>query len=119
MADYLICHHPNCSTSLNALALLRERGIDPTIVEYLTNPPREATLLALAHRMGGHLWHLLRDKEPLSAGLGLAPERCSETELARTLVRHPVPINRPIVSGPLGARLSRPFDRVLEILPPA
>lgn len=119
MRDYLMYHNPNCGTSRNALELLRERGIEPQIVEYLKTPPDEATLLALAQRMGQPLWHLLRDKEPLCAELGLAPGHCSEADLARTMVQHPVLINRPIVSGPLGARLCRPFERVQEILPSA
>lgn len=119
MAEYLIYHNPRCSTSRNALALLHERGIAPQVVEYLKTPPDEAALLALAQRMGEPLWHLLREKEPLCAELGLVPGSCSEAELARTMVRHPVLINRPIVSGPLGARLCRPLERVLEILPAA
>ena len=119
MAEFLIYHNPRCSTSRNALALLHARGIAPQVVEYLKTPPDEATLLALAQRMGQPLWHLLREKEPLCAELGLAPESCSETELARTMVRHPVLINRPIVSAPLGVRLCRPLELLEEILPPA
>lgn len=118
MADYIIYHNPNCGTSRNALELLRERGIEPQIVEYLKTPPDDATLLALAKRMGQPLWHLLREKDPLCAELGLAPGACSEAELARTMERHPVLINRPIVSGPLGVRLCRPLELAQEILPP-
>lgn len=117
MSDYLIFHNPACSTSRKALAEVRERGIEPRIVEYLKTPPDASTLLALARQMGQPVRHLLREKEPLCAELGLHEDRWSDGALAQAMARHPVLINRPIVVTPLGARLCRPFEVVRDILP--
>jgi arsenate reductase (glutaredoxin) len=112
-----IYHNPACGTSRNALALIRSAGIEPTIVEYLTSPPDRATLVSLLARMGIRPRQLLRDKGTPYAELGLGAEHWNDTQLIAQMLAHPILINRPIVVTARGARLCRPAETVLEILP--
>lgn len=117
MTDVTIYHNPACGTSRNTLALLRHSGIEPTVVEYLKTPPSRGELLALAAATGLGVRGLLREKGTPYAELGLGDHRWSDDELIGFMLDHPVLINRPIVVTPLGARLCRPSEVVLEILP--
>jgi arsenate reductase (glutaredoxin) len=114
-----IYHNPACGTSRNALALIRDAGIEPTIIEYLKSPPDRDTLKDLIVRLGIRPRELLRTKEPLYAELDLAAPHWSDDELIEQMLAHPILINRPIVIAPGGARLCRPADSVLGILPEA
>lgn len=116
MSGVTIWHNPYCSTSRNALALLRERGIEPEVVLYLKNPPDRDTLLATLRATGQPARALLRDKEKLCAELGLDDASKSDDELVDAMLAHPVLINRPVVITPKGARLGRPLEKVLEVL---
>ncbi len=117
MSEVTIYHNPACSNSRSALALIRERGIEPAIIEYLKDPPDEATLRALLERMGLSARELVRSKEKAFQELGLADPALGDDELVAQMVRHPVLINRPIVVTPQGARLCRPPEQVLDLLP--
>ena len=117
--DCVVYHNPSCSNSRGVLALLHERGIEPRIVEYLREPPDRATLSALAHASGLGVRGLVRSKEPLYAELGLGAAEVDDDALLEAMLAHPLLINRPIVSTPLGIRLCRPPETVLEILPAA
>lgn len=112
-----IFHNPACGTSRKTLALLRERGIEPTVVEYLKTPLDEAGLRALLAEMGSTARTLLREKEALAEELGLRDPARSDGELIAAMAKHPVLMNRPVVRTPLGTRLCRPQEVVLEILP--
>ena len=114
--DVVIYHNPACGTSRNALSLIRDAGIEPTIAEYLRNPPDFAALKTLLDRMGVRARDVLREKEGTYAQLGLAADHWSEDELIRQMVSHPVLINRPIVITASGAALCRPAHRVLDLL---
>ena len=115
-SDVTIYHNPSCGTSRNTLALLRNAGIEPRVVEYLKTPPDRATLMDLLARTTLQPRELLREKE--AAKLGLPdPATCSDAELIDRMLQHPILINRPIVVTPLGAVLSRPAETVLKILP--
>ncbi len=116
MSDATIWHNPNCSASRNALALLRERGIEPEIVLYLKNPPDRDTLVATIRATGQPARALLRAKESLCAELGLDDPARTDDALVDAMLAHPVLINRPVVITPLGARLGRPVEKVLEVL---
>ncbi len=116
MSGVTLWHNPNCSTSRNALALLRERGIEPEVVLYLKNPPDRATLLATIRATGQAARALLRDKEKLCAELGLDDSSKSDDELIDAMLAHPVLINRPVVITSKGARLGRPLEQVLDVL---
>ncbi len=111
-----IWHNPNCSNSRGALALLRERGIEPTVVLYLKDTPDRATLLATVRATGEPVRALLREKEALCAELGLNDAAKTDDELIDAMLAHPVLINRPVVITPKGARLCRPPERLLELL---
>jgi arsenate reductase len=117
MTETTIYHNPACSTSRNTLALLRDAGIEPTVVEYLKTPPTKERLRELAAAIGVPVRGLVRAKETLFAELHLDHPARSEDELLEAMVAHPVLINRPIVVTPLGARLCRPVETVREILP--
>lgn len=119
MTDITLYHNPRCSNSRSALALLRERGIEPHIVDYIAQPLDLAQLQQLAAAVGGPVRDLLRSKEASYHALGLDDPACSDAQLLRAVVQHPELLNRPIVVTPLGARLCRPPERVLELLPPA
>lgn len=116
MSDITIYHNARCSNSRGALALLRERGIEPTIVDYLEQPLTVPQLAALVQRLGVPVRALLRSKEAPYQALGLDDPARSEAELLDAVARHPVLLNRPIVVTPLGARLCRPPELVLELL---
>lgn len=118
MHHVTLYHNPQCSTSRNALALLRERGIEPHIVQYLKTPPSAAELLAIARATGQPLRALLRTKQPEYLAQGLDDPALSDDALAAAMVATPVLINRPIVVTPRGARLGRPVEAVLDVLPP-
>jgi arsenate reductase len=113
-----IFHNPACGTSRKVLAMLRSAGIEPEIVDYLQAPPSRARLQALLAAAGLRASQALRWKEPLAAECGLSPDQ-SDDDLLDAMVAHPRLIERPIVESPLGVRLCRPAERVLEILPPA
>ncbi len=113
-----IFHNPACSNSRNALALLRARGIEPQIVEYLRTPPDAERLRGLLRAMDMDARALLRSKEPVYAELGLDDPHRTDDELLACMVRHPILINRPIVETRLGTRLCRPPELVLDLLPP-
>jgi arsenate reductase (glutaredoxin) len=111
-----IYHNPACGTSRNTLALIRNAGIEPTIIEYLKSPPDRATLLDLLKRMGLRPRELLREKGTPYAELGLQSDHWSDDQLIDHMLSHPVLINRPIVVTPWGVKLCRPSEVVLEIL---
>lgn len=112
-----IYHNPGCGTSRNVLAIIRNSGEEPEIVEYLQTPPSRAELSALLERMGMTPRELLRRKGTPYDELGLGDESLDDDALLDAMLAHPVLINRPIVVTPLGARLCRPSESVLEILP--
>lgn len=115
----VLYHNPGCSTSRNVLAMLRERGIEPTVVEYLKTPPGKARLRALVDAMGGSVRGLLRTKAAPYEALGLADAKWSDEQLLDFMVEHPVLMERPVLVTPLGTRLGRPKEKVLEVLPNA
>jgi arsenate reductase len=112
-----IYHNPACGTSRNVLALIRNSGEEPEIVEYLKAPPGRGRLVALIAAMGIPARDLLRRKGTPYDDLGLDNPAFSEDELIDLMLAHPILINRPIVETPLGARLCRPSEAVLDILP--
>ncbi len=117
MADVTIFHNPACGTSRNALALIRHAGIEPVVVEYLKTPPSKDTLCALVDATGESVRALLREKGTPYAELGLGDDRWTDDQLLDFVVQHPVLMNRPVVVTPLGTRLCRPSEAVLELLP--
>ncbi|MCD6027142.1 MAG: arsC [Solimicrobium sp.] len=112
-----IYHNPKCSTSRNALALIRNVGIEPEIIDYLQHPPSLITLTKLAADAGLTIRETLRPKESLYATLELSNPALTDTQLLETMVKHPILINRPFVVTDRGTRLCRPSERVLDILP--
>lgn len=112
-----IYHNPSCSTSRNTLAMIRQSGEEPEIIEYLKTPPDRATLIDLIRRMGISPRELLRRKGTPYDELGLDDRKWSDDELIDFMLAHPILINRPIVITPKGVRLCRPSDAVLDILP--
>jgi arsenate reductase len=112
-----IYHNPACGTSRNTLALIRERGIEPTIVEYLTRPPSRAQLVELIAAMQVPVREIVRRKCPPYEELGLDDPKWSDDELIDFMLAHPILINRPIVATSRGAALCRPPEKVLELLP--
>ena len=119
MSEATIYHNPGCGTSRSALALLREAGLQPTVIEYLKTPPSKERLRELVAAMAIPVRALLRAKEAPYAALKLDDPKRSDDELLDAMVAHPILIQRPIVVTPLGTRLCRPVEAVLEILPPA
>lgn len=117
MSPITIYHNPDCGTSRNVLGLIRNSGVEPTIVEYLKTPPDRATLTALIAAMGVPVRALLREKGTPYAELGLDDPELGDDVLIDAMLAHPILINRPIVVTPLGARLCRPSERVLDLLP--
>ena len=116
--DVVIYHNPVCGTSRNALALIRHVGIEPHVIEYLKTPPSRAMIMGLVERMGVPLRSLLREKGTPFAELGLGDSAVSDDQLLDAIEAHPVLLNRPIVVSPLGVKLCRPSEAVLDILPP-
>lgn len=115
-SDVTIYHNPNCGTSRNVLAFIREAGIEPTVIEYLKTPPDRATLKALIARMGVPVRAVLRAKEPLCDELGLHDPAKTDEELLDAMMAHPILINRPIVVMPHAVKLCRPSETVRELL---
>jgi arsenate reductase len=114
--DIVIYHNPECGTSRNALAMIRNAGIEPHVIEYLKTPPARALLVQLIERAGLTPRALLREKGTPFAELGLGGEH-DDAVLIDAMMAHPILINRPLVVSPLGVRLCRPSEVVLEILP--
>ncbi|WCH23360.1 glutaredoxin-dependent arsenate reductase [Aeromonas salmonicida] len=112
-----IYHNPACGTSRNTLELIRNSGVEPTVVHYLETPPSRETLVALIGAMGMPVRDLLRKNVPPFEALGLAEDRFSDDQLIDAMLAHPILINRPIVVTPLGTKLCRPSELVLDILP--
>ena len=112
-----IYHNPNCGTSRNTLALIRNAGVEPIVIEYLQDPPDRDTLVALLKRAGMRPRDLLREKGTPYAELGLGDEHWSDDELIDQMLAHPILINRPLVVTPCGVKLCRPAEAVLDILP--
>jgi arsenate reductase len=112
-----IYHNPDCGTSRNTLALIRNAGVEPTVIEYLKTPPDRTTLESLLHDMGIAPRALLREKGTPYAELGLGADHWTDDELIDQMLAHPILINRPIVVTPWGVKLCRPSEAVLEILP--
>lgn len=117
MSEITIYHNPACGTSRNTLELIRNSGVEPVIVEYLKTPPERATLESMIAASGLSVREVLRVKDTPHDELGLADSMWSDAELVDFMLRHPVLINRPFVVTPLGTRLCRPSEVVLDILP--
>ena len=117
MHDVIIYHNPSCGTSRNTLALIRNAGIEPHVVEYLKTPPSRVMLERLIGRMKMTPRALLRENGTPYAELGLSDEGLTDTMLIDAMIAHPILINRPIVVSERGVRLCRPSEDVLDILP--
>jgi arsenate reductase len=117
MPDVTIFHNPACGTSRNTLALIRHAGIEPRVVEYLKTPPTREQLLALLAAMQIPVRELLREKGTPYAELGLADPKWTDEQLLDFIQQHPILMNRPVVQTPLGTKLCRPSEEVLELLP--
>ena len=117
MTDITIFHNPACGTSRNVLGLLRHAGLHPTVVEYLKTPPTKAELQRLLDDAGMTVRELLREKGTPYAELDLGNPAWSDDALLDAIGRHPVLMNRPLVVTPLGTKLCRPSEAVLELLP--
>ena len=115
--DIVIYHNPDCGTSRNTLGLIRNAGVEPHVVEYLKTPPSRQMLQRLIARMNVTVRNLLREKGTPYAELGLAEPTLSDAALLDAMMAHPILINRPIVVTPLGVRLCRPSEAVLDLLP--
>jgi arsenate reductase len=111
-----IYHNPDCGTSRNTLAMIRQSGVEPTVIEYLKNPPSRARLIELIGAMAISVRSLLREKGTPYAELGLGDPKWSDDELIDFMLAHPILINRPIVVTAKGTRLCRPSERVLDLL---
>lgn len=117
MADIIVYHNPECGTSRNTLALIRNAGVEPHVIEYLKTPPSRALLEQLIERAGISPRELLREKGTPYAELGLGDESLTDRALVDAMMAHPILINRPLVVSPLGVKLCRPSEAVLDILP--
>jgi len=117
MSDITIYHNPSCGTSRNVLALIRNSGVEPMVIEYLKTPPDRATLAGLIQAMGMPVRDVLRQKGTPYDELGLGEHKWTDEQLIDFMLQHPILINRPIVVTPLGTRLCRPSEAVLDILP--
>jgi arsenate reductase len=115
--DIVIYHNPACGTSRNTLAMIRNSGIEPHVVEYLKTPPSRGLLVELIDRAGITPRDLLREKGTPYAELGLGDASLTDAALLDAMMAHPVLINRPLVVSPLGVRLCRPSEAVLDLLP--
>ncbi|MFM8374612.1 MAG: arsenate reductase (glutaredoxin) [Phenylobacterium sp.] len=116
MSEVVIYHNPACGTSRNTLTLLREKGVEPKVVEYLKAGWTEGQLKALAARAGVSLRALLRTRGTPAEALGLTGPDVSEAALAAAMAREPILVERPIVEGPKGVALCRPAERVLDLI---
>lgn len=111
-----IYHNPSCATSRNTLALIRNAGIEPTVIEYLKTPPDRSTLESLIERMGIRPRALLRQKGTPYDDLELGADHWTDAQLIEQMLLHPILINRPIVVSPWGVKLCRPSEAVMDIL---
>ncbi|MEJ8325528.1 glutaredoxin-dependent arsenate reductase [Kosakonia sacchari] len=119
MSNVTIYHNPDCGTSRNTLALIRNSGVEPTMIHYLETPPSRDELITLIGAMGISVRELLRKNVEPYEQLGLTVDRFTDAQLIDFMLEHPILINRPIVVTPRGTRLCRPSEVVLEILPEA
>jgi arsenate reductase len=117
MPNITIFHNPACGTSRNTLALIRNSGVEPTVVEYLKNPPSTEQLRQLLSAMGATVRDVLREKGTPYAELDLGNPTWTDAQLLAFIEQHPILLNRPIVVTPMGVRLCRPSEAVLDILP--
>jgi arsenate reductase len=117
MSNITIYHNPQCGTSRNVLALIRNAGVEPEVIEYLKTPPTQARLAELVAATGQGVRALIREKGTPYAELGLDQPHWSDEQLLAFMVTHPVLINRPLVVSPLGVKLCRPSEAVLDLLP--
>lgn len=117
MADIIIYHNPECGTSRNTLAMIRNAGIEPHVVEYLKTPPSRAMIESLLSRAAIPARALLREKGTPYAELGLGNSDLTDAQLIDAMMEHPILINRPLVVSPLGVKLCRPSEEVLDLLP--
>ncbi len=115
--DIVIYHNPDCGTSRNALAMIRNAGIEPHVVEYLKTPPSRAMLENLIERAGITPRDLLREKGTPFAELGLEDPSLTDAQIVDAMMQHPILMNRPVVVSPLGVRLCRPSEQVLDLIP--
>jgi len=116
MSDVVIYHNPKCGTSRNTLALIRNAGIEPQVIEYLTTPPARQVLKSMIERAGLSVREALREKGTPFQELGLGDTSLSDDALLDAMLAHPILINRPFVVTPAGVRLCRPSELVLDIL---
>ena len=119
MSNITIYHNPKCGTSRNVLALIRNSGEEPEVIEYIKNPPTHARLAELVAATGQGVRALIREKGTPYAELGLADVKWTDEQLLAFMVTHPILINRPLVVSPLGVKLCRPSELVLDLLPNA
>lgn len=112
-----IYHNPKCGTSRNTLAMIREAGVEPEVIEYLKTPPSRDTLVDLIARMGIPVRDLLRQKGTPHDELGLGDDKWTDDELIDFMMEHPILINRPVVVTEKGVRLCRPSEAVMDLLP--
>lgn len=117
MKTITIYHNPKCGTSRNVLALIRNSGVEPEVIEYLKTSPTKARLAELVAATGQGVRALIREKGTPYAELGLADAKWSDDQLLDFMLAHPILINRPLVVTPLGVKLCRPSETVLDILP--
>ena len=117
--DIIVYHNPACGTSRNTIGLIRNAGIEPHVVEYLKTPPSRDLLVDLVRRAGITPRALLREKGTPYAELGLGDDTLSDDALFDAMVAHPILINRPLVVSPMGVKLCRPSEAVLDLLPTA
>jgi arsenate reductase len=115
--DVIIYHNPQCGTSRNTLGLIRNAGIEPHVVEYLKTPPTRLLLRQLIDRMGASVRDVIREKGTPFQELGLGDPSLSDDRLLDAMMAHPILINRPIVVMPVGVKLCRPSELVLDLLP--
>ena len=116
--DVIIYHNPDCGTSRNTLAMIRNAGIEPHVIEYLKTPPTRLLLRQLIDRMGVPVRDVIREKGTPYQELGLDNPDLTDDQLLDAMMAHPILINRPIVVTPKGVRLCRPSEAVLDLLPP-
>ena len=117
MTTITIYHNPACGTSRNVLALIRNSGVEPTIIEYLKNPPTTQQIQSWLGAMGATVRQVLREKGTPYAEMDLGNPKWTDEELLDFIQQHPILLNRPFVITPLGVRLCRPSEVVLDILP--
>lgn len=116
-ADMIIYHNPNCGTSRNVLAIIRDAGTQPQVIEYLKTPPTRDQLVQLIASMGITVRELIREKGTPYAELGLSNPSLSDSQLIDAMIEHPILINRPIVISPKGTKMCRPAEVVRDLLP--